>query len=95
MSIFEIIMLVCFGAAWPFALVKSWRSRQNGGKSLGFLVIVLTGYLSGIVHKLLHSRDPVIFLYILNAVMVAADILLYFRNSRLLVPPRAHAPPPP
>jgi hypothetical protein len=84
MSIFEIIMLVCFGAAWPFALMKSWRSRQNGGKSLGFLAIVLTGYLSGIVHKLLHSRDPVIFLYALNAVMVATDIALYVRNGRLM-----------
>ncbi len=84
MSIFEIIMLVCFGAAWPFALRKSWRSRQNGGKSLGFLVIVLIGYLSGVTHKVLHSRDPVTFLYALNAAMVAADIVLYYRNRRLM-----------
>ncbi len=84
MSIFEIGMLVCFGAAWPFSILKSWRSRQNGGKSLGFLTIVLIGYLSGITHKLLHSRDPVIFLYALNAAMVAADMALYFRNAHLI-----------
>jgi hypothetical protein len=83
MSLFEIIMLVCFGAAWPFALAKSWRSRQTGGKSLGFLVIVLVGYLSGVAHKWLHSRDPVIFLYALNALMVSADIVLFARNRRL------------
>jgi hypothetical protein len=83
MSIFEIIMLVCFGAAWPFALAKSWRSRQTGGKSLGFLVIVAVGYASGIIHKILHSRDPVIFLYALNFAMVSADIALYVRNRHL------------
>ncbi len=83
MSVYEIIMLVCFGSAWPFALAKSWRSRQTGGKSLGFLVIVLIGYLSGVVHKYLHSRDLVIFLYALNAAMVSADIILYARNRRI------------
>lgn len=83
MSVFEIVMLICFGAAWPFALVKSWRSRQNGGKSLGFLLIVAVGYASGVIHKILHSRDPVIFLYALNFAMVSADIALFFRNRRL------------
>jgi cyanate permease len=83
MSIFEIIMLICFGSAWPFALAKSWRSRQTGGKSLGFLVIVFVGYLSGVIHKYLNSRDPVIFLYALNAVMVGADIILFARNRRI------------
>lgn len=83
MSIFEIIMLVCFGAAWPFALIKSWTSRQTGGKSLMFLIVVLVGYLSGIAHKLLHNPDGVTFLYALNGTLVFADILVYFRNRRL------------
>jgi len=79
-SLFEIVMLVCFGAAWPFAIVKSWRARRNDGKSLAFLVVVFTGYASGILHKLLYSRDPVIFLYALNLVMVGIDIALFARN---------------
>ncbi len=83
MSVYEIIMLVCFGSAWPFALVKSWRSRQTGGKSLFFLIIVFVGYTSGVIHKYLHSRDLVIFLYALNAFMVGADIVLYARNRRI------------
>jgi uncharacterized membrane protein len=76
-------MLVCFGSAWPFALAKSWRSRQTGGKSLGFLIIVFIGYLSGVIHKWQHSRDLVICLYALNAFMVGADIILFARNRRI------------
>ncbi|MFO7534287.1 MAG: hypothetical protein R6X19_01145 [Kiritimatiellia bacterium] len=83
MSVFEILMLICFGAAWPFALIKSWTSRQTGGKSIMFLVVVFLGYLSGVIHKLLHSPDGVIYLYALNGTLVFADILVYFRNRRL------------
>ncbi|MHB8919357.1 MAG: hypothetical protein ACYC4H_15140 [Desulfocucumaceae bacterium] len=83
MSIFEIAMLVCFGAAWPFSLYRSYRSRTNAGKSLFFLVVVFVGYVSGILHKVFFNPDPVIGLYILNGTMVAGDILLYFRNRNL------------
>ena len=83
MSIFEIVMLICFGAAWPFSLYRSYRSRTNAGKSPIFLVVVFLGYVSGILHKIFFSLDPVIFLYILNAIMVAGDIVLYLRNRKL------------
>jgi hypothetical protein len=82
-SPFEIIMLLCFGAAWPFSIVKSYRSRQNGGKSPWFLCVILVGYLSGTLHKLLYSFDRVIYLYILNGLMVLTDLVLYVRNERL------------
>ncbi len=80
MSIFEIIMLACFGAAWPFSIYKSWKTRQVAGKSLPFLLVLFVGYIAGILHKLFFRYDLVIFLYILNAAMVAADIALYLRN---------------
>ena len=83
MSIFETVMLLCFGAAWPFSLYRSYRSRTNAGKSLMYLCVVLVGYLAGILHKMFFSPDPVILLYILNSLMVAGDILLYLRNRRL------------
>lgn len=83
MSIFEMIMLVCFGSAWPFSIYKSYTSRQNGGKSVFFLFIIFGGYISGVIHKLKYSSDPVIFFYIMNASMVAIDIILYFRNLNL------------
>ena len=83
MSIFEVIMLVCFGSAWPFSIYKSYTSRQNGGKSVVFLFIVFGGYVAGIIHKLRYSHDPVIYLYVVNAVLVAVDIALYYRNVSL------------
>ena len=76
----EITMLICFGAAWPFSIYKSLKTREVSGKSLLFLVVVLVGYISGICHKLFYRYDRVIFLYALNAVFVLTDILLYLRN---------------
>lgn len=83
MSIFEVIMLFCFGFSWPFSIYKSWKSKQVGSKSLIFLILVIIGYIAGIIHKLLYSRDYVIILYGVNAMMVFIDMLLYFRNKRL------------
>ena len=83
MSIFEAIMLVCFGAAWPFSIYKSWKSRSCAGKSVVFLYIVLFGYAAGVTHKLLYSRDWILALYTLTGLMVLTDILLYYRNARL------------
>lgn len=85
MSIFEAVMLLCFGAAWPFSLYRSYRSRTNAGKSLSFLCVVFTGYISGILHKVFFSPDPIIVLYIFNGLMVAGDMLLYLRNRRFAV----------
>lgn len=83
MSIFEALMLICFGAAWPFSIWKSYRSRRNEGKSIVFLVVIFAGYVSGFTHKVLYSWDPVAFLYALNGVMVFTDTMLYLRNARL------------
>jgi len=83
MSIYEAVMLICFGSAWPFSLYKSYTSRQNAGKSGLFLAVVFVGYVSGSIHKLLYSRDAVTALYLLNGAMVFADLLLYARNARL------------
>jgi hypothetical protein len=82
MSIFEALMLLCFGAAWPFSIVKSWKSRSTGGKSPVFLIILLAGYLFGIIHKILYSRNFVLGLYILNASMVSIDLGLWIFNKR-------------
>jgi hypothetical protein len=79
-SPFEILMLVCFGAAWPFSIYRSLTSRAIAGKSVVFLFVVLIGYAAGVLHKLLYRYDFVIFLYALNGCMVLTDILLYFRN---------------
>ncbi len=79
MSIFEIGMLGGFGVSWPFAVWKTYASKSVGGKSPVFLWCVLLGYISGILHKVFYSLDPVIVLYIFNGLMVAADLALYYR----------------
>jgi len=83
MSIFEIIMLICFGAAWPFSIYKSYTSHSTKGKSVFFLIVIMVGYVAGILNKIFNHYDSVIYLYLLNLVMVGADLLLYFRNSRM------------
>ena len=83
MSIFEVIMLICFGAAWPFSIYKSWKSRSCAGKSVIFLYIVLIGYAAGVIHKLLYNLDWVVGLYALNGLMVLVDILVFRSNARM------------
>lgn len=84
MSIFEALMLICFGVAWPLSIWRSFRSRRNDGKSVWFLLVVFVGYVSGTTHKFLYNLDGVVILYIANGVMVAIDSALYFRNKRLM-----------
>ena len=82
MSVFEAGMLICFGFAWPISLVKAWKSRSTGGKSWLFSAVVILGYIFGITHKILHSRDIVMVLYVINMLMVTGDLLLWFRNRK-------------
>jgi hypothetical protein len=83
LSVFEAGMLICFGAAWPMNIIKSLRSRTSAGRSVLFQWFVLIGYISGITHKILNSRDIVMVLYIINFLMIAFDTFLYYRNKKL------------
>ena len=90
-EIFEIIMLILFGVSWPVNIVRSVRAKTAKGKSVLFLILILVGYFAGITAKLLNpvyldsiaDKWYVLFFYILNTVMVAVDIGLYFRNRHL------------
>lgn len=81
MSIFEIIMLICFGLSWPVSIEKALRTHQVAGKSPIFMIFVCVGYLSGIVHKMLYHPDWVVALYALNMTMVLVDLTLYLRYA--------------
>lgn len=81
MGVFEFLMLCCFGFSWPFSIAKSIKSRSAKGKSLGFMLLVELGYVFGITHKLLYSRDWVIWAYVALFFVVGLDIALYFRNA--------------
>ena len=83
-QVFEVIMLCCFGASWPFNIVKSLRSRTARGKSLLFEVCVIVGYLSGLAGKLLSGNlSYVVAFYLMDILMVATDLTLTLRNRRL------------
>lgn len=87
----EIIMIVSFGASWPFNVIKSFKARTTKGKSLLFLVLILSGYAAGIASKFVNpaymadfaKKWYVLFFYVLNFIMVAADLILYFRNKAI------------
>ena len=45
-SIFEAIMLICFGFSWPFAIVKTVRVKNPTGKSYLFMTLIIIGYIA-------------------------------------------------
>ena len=90
-EIFEIIMVLSFGASWPMNILKSYRARTAKGKSAAFLCLILFGYVAGIISKFLNdaymasfaSKWYVLIFYFLNFIMVSIDLGLYFRNKRI------------
>ena len=90
-EILEILMIVSFGASWPLNVIKSYKARTTKGKSIAFLLLIFFGYIAGITSKLVNvdymanfaSKWYVLFFYVLNFIMVGADICMYIRNLRL------------
>lgn len=82
MSIFEAGMLICFGASWPFAVLKTYKSKAVKGKSLLFLTLIIIGYILGMINKILNSVDIVFWLYVVNLLLVSTDLCLclLYRN---------------
>jgi hypothetical protein len=94
MNIFEFIMLICFGFAWPVSIYKSFVSKKTAGKSLLFLVVLQIGYVAGILFKLTEfwanlkiNPDATVginlYLYVLNLILITIDECLYLRNRRI------------
>ena len=90
-EILEVVMIVSFGASWPLNVLKSYRARTTKGKSLAFLLLILFGYVAGIISKLVNeaymadigAKWYVLFFYVLNFIMVSADLCMYVRNYKL------------
>lgn len=78
-SIFEILMLLCFAFSWPFSIIKALKTKMVTEKSPIFMIIIIIGYIMGIIHKLLYNNDFVLYLYILNAIIVSFDLFLYYK----------------
>lgn len=83
MNIFEAGMLICFGASWPAAVLKTYRTKNVEGKSLLFLSLILIGYICGMINKVLNfGYDFVFWLYVLNFMLVFCDFVLYFKYRK-------------
>ena len=81
-QIFEVLMLLCFGASWPFNISKSLKSRTAKGKSVGFELCIIVGYLCGLAGKFIAGNITyVVFVYILDILMVSFDLILTLRNK--------------
>lgn len=86
-SIFEAIMMFCFGLSWPISVYKSIKSRSTKGKSVVFLFAILIGYIAGITGKIVGHFNGVdinytFALYVINFTIVTTDVVLYFINRR-------------
>ena len=98
-EILEICMLVAFGASWPLNVRKSLKAKTTKGKSLAFLILILSGYVCGILAKLTNtaymaafsSKWYVLCVYALNFIMVAADLCVYIYNYTVYDKPKKNA----
>ncbi len=84
-EICEMGMLIAFGCSWPFNIAKSLREKTTAGKSILFEVFIEIGYILGIIGKIWDGEFvsvPTPF-YFVDAIMVAVDMMLYYRNWKL------------
>lgn len=80
-NILEAFMLVCFGLSWPLSLYKNIKAKTAKSMSLQFTLLIITGYVAGITAKILNnSFNYVLVIYILNLMIVSANIIVYFIN---------------
>ena len=86
--IFETAMLICFGLSWPLNVIKAYKARTTKGTSLPFILLIVAGYILGICAKLIGHvtgvapLNYVFAVYIINLLMVSANIVVYFINKR-------------
>lgn len=84
----EALMLVLFGASWPFNIYKAYKGKTTLGKSIQFDFIVIIGYVLGIIAKLIildrtGSLQYSFWFYLLDITLVTIDICIYFRNLKI------------
>lgn len=81
-EILETIMLICFGFSWPMSVYKNIKAKSAKAMSLGFILMITLGYIAGISAKIyVHKFNYVLVAYIINLIMVSANIAVYFINK--------------
>ena len=93
-TICEITFLICFGASWPFNIIKAYKARTTKGTSVQFMSLIAFGYVAGIFKSIfsclnvgISNVKPLSWVafafYILNLIMVSTGIIIYFRNKKI------------
>lgn len=83
-SIFETIMLVCFGFSWPMNVIKAYKARTAKSTSLPFIILIISGYIAGIAAKIISGQiNYVLVVYFINLAIVSLNVVVYIRNRRL------------
>ena len=83
-EILECVMLICFGLSWPMNAYKHWKARTAKSTSLPFILLILVGYIAGIIAKLIAPPKHfyVLLIYFINFFNVSLDLVIYFINRR-------------
>jgi uncharacterized membrane protein (DUF485 family) len=82
-QILETAMLICFGFSWPMNVYKNFKAKTAKSMSLPFILLIISGYVAGICAKLYsHTINYVLAVYILNLLIVATNVVIYFVNRR-------------
>ena len=80
----EMIMLICFGISWPFSVIRNIKAKTAKGMSIEFTLLIIVGYIAGIGAKIYSGNVGfVLLVYLLNLVMVSANLVVFFINKRL------------
>ena len=98
-EVLEIVMLVCFGCSWPISVYKSIKIKTSVGKSATFNILLIVGYVAGIVSKFLKMDSALssptatglgkgififaLVMYFVNLAMITANLVLYYTNKHL------------
>lgn len=83
-ELLEAVMLVSFGLSWPISVMKNIRARSAKSMSLGFTLLIIAGYVSGITAKIISGKtNYVLAVYIINLLIVSANVAIYIRNKKL------------
>lgn len=82
-EILEFAMLFAFGFSWPFAIMRTYRSKRVDGKSPMFMIIVLIGYCCGIAAHLVEWKKLWLCgVYLVDMMLVSTDLILYYHYRK-------------
>lgn len=80
-EVLEAVMLICFGLSWPISLLKNIRARSAKSMSLQFIILIIIGYIAGIISKFVsHRINYVLLVYLFNLIVISFNLIVYFIN---------------